>query len=380
MKQVSFIHMADLHLDAPFSSLVDPDKANIRRSELEGCLQKIIERVIAQNIDILIISGDFFEASSVRGTTILTVKNLFSELYRTEIIISPGNHDGLGNNSYYQAIEWGSNVHILEDAQQVLYLEKYNTCIYNLGTTGDVAKDYPLLLGKDIRSDKFNFLVFHGTVDMPFEEENYNSITSKELFSLGMDYVALGHMHCFSRFENGKTIIINPGSPEPMGFDEEGSHGFIQGKIILLEDGQKRVETDFIEAATRHYFNLEININDCKSDDEVIEKVDATGQLKFSPANLYSITLKGFIPKEYNLGIKNVLKAFERCCFFMKIKNQTSIQFEYHKYLEDPGIKGEFVRKLMDIIACETSELRRETLFMALQYGLQAIENGRVDQ
>jgi DNA repair protein SbcD/Mre11 len=372
--------MADLHLDAPFSSLGDTDKANIRRNELQNCLRSIVEKVLTQNVDLLLISGDFFEDNSVKGSTILTAKNLFSELYKTEIIICPGNHDPLNKNSYYKASEWGSNVHILEDSQQVLYLEKYNTCIYNLGTRGDMDKDYPIILNNDISSQRFNILLFHGTVDMPFEEVNYNPITSKEIFSLDMDYVALGHMHCYSEIQSGKTVMINPGCPEPMGFDEEGVHGFIQGRIMFSEGNQKSIETQFVPCAIRHYHNLDVNVNDCASDLEVITKIRSIEQIKFITTDLYSITLKGFIPIDYKLGVKNILEAFEQYCFFMRIKNQTSIQFDYEQYLEDPGIKGEFVRRIMDMQEAETSVQRRETLFMALQYGLQALENGRVDQ
>lgn len=380
MKQLSFIHIADLHLDAPFSSLGDVDKANTRQNELLNCLQSISERIIAQNIQLLIISGDFFEDKWVKGATILAVKNLFSELYQTEIIICPGNHDPLRDNSYYKVSNWGINVHILEDSQQVLYLEKYNTCIYNMGCTGNVKNDYPIILDKKTSSDKFNFLIFHGTVDMPFEEDNYNSITSNEIFSLGMDYVALGHMHCYSQMQNEKTIMINPGSPEPLGFDEEGPHGFIQGKIILSHENQKSIETEFIPIATRHYHNFEVNISECKSDKEVIEKIRSSTHTKVISSDLYSIVLKGFIPKDYTVNIKNILEAFVQNCFYMRIKNQTSIQFDYEKYLEDPGIKGEFVRKIMDMRESETSAKRRETLFIALQYGLQALENGKVEQ
>lgn len=380
MKQVTFIHMADLHLDASFSSLADVNKAELRRKELENCLRRIVEKALYNSIDLLIISGDFFEDSNVKGSTIQTAKNLFSELYKTEVIIIPGNHDPLRENSYYKASEWGNNVHILEDSKQVLYLEKYNACIYNMGVRGEVVKDFSIIQDKDISNERFNILIFHGTVDMPFEEENYNPITSEKIFSLGMDYVALGHMHCFSKTKNGEAVMINPGSPEPMGFDEEGVHGIIQGKIILSENEQKSVETEFVPTATRNYHNIEINVSGCSSDEETIAKIGLDNKVKFYTTDLYSITLKGFIPKEYKLGVKNILEAFAQYCFFIKIKNQTSEQFDFEQYLEDPGIKGEFVRRILDMMDSKCSTERRETLYMSLQYGLQAIENGRVDQ
>ncbi|PYG89023.1 DNA repair exonuclease SbcCD nuclease subunit [Ruminiclostridium sufflavum DSM 19573] len=367
--------MSDLHLDMPFTSLGDTDKANIRKKELFDCLKSIAERIMAQNIDLLIIGGDFFEDKWVKGATISAVKNLFSELYRTEIIICPGNHDPLNEKSYYKAFEWGSNVHILEDSRQVLYLEKYNTCIYNMGTGGNVKNDYPVILDKKLSDEKFNFLVFHGTVDMPFEENNYNSITSKEILSLGMDYVALGHMHCYFVVQNEKTIMINPGSPQPLGFDEEGRHGYIQGKIVASDENTKHAETEFISAASRYYHKLEVNISECISDKAVIDRILA----EITAEDLYSVSLKGFISEEYCMDIKNIAEALYKSCFFIKFKNLTAIQFNYERYLEDPGIKGEFVRRIMDMQKSETTDEERETLFMALQYGLQALENGRVD-
>jgi hypothetical protein len=149
---------------------------------------------------------------------------------------------------------------------------------------------------------------------------------------------------------------------------------------VLSEDNQKSVETEIVPYATRHYHNIDVNIKGCKSDEEVIAKILCDEHLEFCPPDLYSITLKGFVSEEYKISIKNILEAFQQKCFFIRIKNQTSIQFDYEKYLEDPGIKGEFVRRIMDMQEGETLPERRETLFMALQYGLQALENGRVDQ
>lgn len=379
MKQVSFIHTADIHLDAPFSSLGDKEKADIRRQELEDCLKNIIDRVRIQNVDLLIISGDFFEDSHIRGSTIIGVKNLFSELYGTEVIIIPGNHDPLKENSFYHTIGWGENVHILTDSNQVLFLKKCNTCIYNMGAIGNVAGDFSNIKEKDISADTFNILVFHGTIDMPFEESNYNSIGSKDIFELGMDYVALGHMHNYIRFQNSTSLMINPGSPIPMGFDEEGVHGFIQGKIMYTDDNKKLVEADFVPFSSRNYYNIELDVTGCNRNEEIIQKLSTDDNINFSNKDLYSLTLRGFIPKDFTPDIKYLMELLKKKCFYVRIKNETSIQFDYEQYLEDPGIKGEFVRMLMDMQESEDSQDRKEILYMAIQYGLQAMENNRVD-
>ena len=386
MKQVSFLHTADIHLDAPFSSLGDEDKAGKRKNELESCLGRIIQRVQEAGINILIISGDLFEDKHIKGSTILKVKNLFTEIYNTEIVIIPGNHDPLSQNSFYRTTVWGSNVHILEDPEQVLYLEKYNTCIYNLGAKNNVRTDMELIPGTGLAKDRFNILLLHGTVDIPFEEDNYNSITSKELFSLNMDYIALGHMHCYSELKNESTVMVNPGSPEPLGFDEEGEHGYVQGLLSISEDCEKQCDISFIKDAARHYHNIDVNISGCSGDSEVVEKICPAGQMpgmgqfSFKETDFYRITLTGFISKDYSPDLGFIQETLSSRCFYINLRNQTSVKFEYECYLEDPGIKGEFIRRILDLQEAEGSQERRDTLFLAMQYGLQALENERVDE
>ncbi len=379
MKQVTFIHTADIHLDAPFSSLGDKEKADIRIQELESSLESIIDRARIQNINLLIISGDFFEESCIRGSTMIGVRNLLSELYETEVVIIPGNHDPLKENSYYNTLSWSENVHILKDSKQVLFLEKFNTCIYNIGALGRVAEDYKRIREINISNETFNILVFHGTVDMPFEESNYNAIGSKDIFELSMDYVALGHMHNYIRFQNRTSIMINPGSPEPLGFDEEGIHGFVQGKIMFTDDINKFVEATFVPVSGRSYFNIELDITGCKSNEDIIHKLSSDDNMEFSNMNLYSLTLKGFVLKDFTPDIKLIIEYLKNKCFYLRIKNETSIQFDFEQYLEDPGIKGEFVRMLMDMQENEDSQDKKEILSMAIQFGLQAMENNRVD-
>jgi hypothetical protein len=154
-------------------------------------------------------------------------------------------------------------------------------------------------------------------------------------------------------------------------------NGIIQGIIRLSDSNEKSIETSFISTAKRHYHNDEIDITGCDSDNWVISGIQ--NSIKFSQNDLYSITLKGFIPKEYQPGLKNIVNMLASNCFYVKIKNQTAARFEYGEYLEDPGIKGEFVRRIMDLLDNEKSDPKRETLFMALQYGLQAMENGKVE-
>jgi DNA repair exonuclease SbcCD nuclease subunit len=377
MKQVTFIHTSDIHLDMPFSSLGNEEIATQRRQELLDALFSILDVAKLQNVNLLFISGDLFEHDYVKKSTILSIKNKFSELYKTEIIICPGNHDKPVENSYYKSTSWSKNVHIVEDVHTPLFFDELNCCIYSMGVSHSVQNDLSFLSQQKLDNSKFNLLAFHGTVDLPFAEHNYNSISSDCLFSLGMDYIALGHMHNFSHMQRDGMNIINPGSPEPLGFDEEGQHGYIQGRLYISDDKQKCCEWSYINSAKRCYHNVDINITGCGSDYEVQDKINKS--LQPQSGHLYCLTINGFIPKDYNIDIKKLEQRLKTDYYFLKLKNETQEQYDFREYLEDPGIKGEFVRILLDKLESEANQDKRETILLAMQFGLSAIEKGRIE-
>lgn len=104
MTIIKFIHTADIHLDIPLSSLGDNSKAECRREEILHSLYSIVNRAKANNVELLLISGDLYEQGHIKQSTIASVKNMFSELYNTEIVICPGNHDYYTSQSVYQKL------------------------------------------------------------------------------------------------------------------------------------------------------------------------------------------------------------------------------------------------------------------------------------
>ena len=54
---ISFIHCADIHLDAPFSAMGKEDFSTERRKDLKKTFEKIVDMTIEHDVDFLIISG-----------------------------------------------------------------------------------------------------------------------------------------------------------------------------------------------------------------------------------------------------------------------------------------------------------------------------------
>ena len=110
---MKFIHMSDMHFDAPFVTLAGKGNlATERRLEQRNVMKQIVEYVKQNNIPYLFIAGDLYEQEYIKKATIEYINNLFKEIPDTKIFITPGNHDPNIKNSFYQQFKWNENVHI----------------------------------------------------------------------------------------------------------------------------------------------------------------------------------------------------------------------------------------------------------------------------
>ena len=113
---MKFIHMADMHFDAPFTVLNTRSKlGEKRRLEQREAFKRIIEYIENNNIEYLFIAGDLYEDAYIRETTIEYINSLLKKIPNTKIYITPGNHDPYTINSMYSTFRWSTNVEIFKN-------------------------------------------------------------------------------------------------------------------------------------------------------------------------------------------------------------------------------------------------------------------------
>ena len=110
-----FIHIADMHFDAPFTVLSSKNLGDVRRLEQRKVFSKVIEYIKEEKIPFLFISGDLYEHGYVRQSTIEYINDLFKQIPHTHIFIAPGNHDPYLKNSFYNTFDWNNNVYIFNN-------------------------------------------------------------------------------------------------------------------------------------------------------------------------------------------------------------------------------------------------------------------------
>lgn len=319
---MKFVHIADMHFDAPFSTFSEKHSfGKARRIEQRNVFKKIIEYIKENEIPYFFISGDFYEHEFVRQGTIEYINTLFKTIPDTKIFISPGNHDPNLKNSFYNTFNWNNNVTIFNSKLSKISLEEIN--IFGYGFT-DFYSDRVNLSNLEIDKNKLNILIMHGSLDSSDNLElKYNPISHKELEALNFDYVALGHIHKRNYYneefnnENKNNKIIYPGSTMSLGFDELGEHGMIVGDIT-----KESLKLKFVKLDPKTFLEMELNITDTLSEDDLIQEIN---HLTLDENVFYKIILTG--KRKFEVNINNIKKIILQENI-IKIKNKTKPNFE----------------------------------------------------
>ena len=160
---MKFVHIADMHFDAPFSTFSEEQGfGKIRRIEQRNIFEKIISYIKENEIQLFFISGDFYEHEFARQSTIEYINSLFKTIPNTKIFISPGNHDPFLKNSFYNTFNWNKNVTIFTGKLTEINTDDVN--IFGYGFT-DFYSDRVILNGLNLDKNKLNILVMHGSID-----------------------------------------------------------------------------------------------------------------------------------------------------------------------------------------------------------------------
>lgn len=371
MQSIKLLHCADIHLDMPFTSLgSDSEKAGFRRAELRQVFQSIIKLAHDGQVDLLLICGDLFENRCVRKSTISFLCDEFNKIGDIKVVIIPGNHDPDYPGSFYRSHSWPENVHILSGDRSFIEFKEKGLSIFN-------STD-----GKDLLThSNINIFVAHGTLDMNPGSNTFNPLSSEKLETLGFDYIALGHFHNRIESAGRRGLAFNPGSPEPLGFDEEGVHGVFLAEISKTENAASNVKVDFVSLNRRAFKNITVNTAGCDNHEKLMEIISTEIAASGSENDLYNITLKGTVEKGFNVDKKLLEMQLAEKAFFIRLKDETIPDYDFNDIKKEPGLRGLFVRKMLDRIDKATSagdESEKMIALKALYFGMEAIEQGEI--
>lgn len=374
---IKFIHVADLHLDSPFSML-DIQKSEIRRKELRDSFSELIELAEKTQTDLLIISGDLFESDFVTKDTLSLVKKAFEGLTKTKVIIAPGNHDPYSSDGVYKRVKFSDNVYVFASDEMTSFdFPELNCTVYGYAFTSSYKDTSPICGFAPKDPTRINILAAHA--DTTSLVSRYACVKYSDIERSGFDYIALGHIHNSNGITKAKdtdTYYAYSGAFEGRGFDEIGEKGVISA-VIEKADGKLTLDHKFICFSKRLYLKHKLDVTGATGGSSVVSLIEALiAENGYNDRHALEIELEGMLSPSVRIFpqyIKDRIKGL----FSLRIIDSTLPLYDTESLKGDPSIKGAFFEKLAPMLESDNKE-EREIAALALRYGISALSGGEV--
>ena len=266
MPEFSFIHAADLHLDAPFRGLgllpenegFAPQKTLQRASIL--ALERLTDVAIASGADFLLLAGDVYNSADSSLAARLALRDAFIRLEGAGVgvFLAHGNHDPL--QAEQGAVPWPANVHVFgaETACRVAFARGGGApvaLVHGVSHTGpsesrNLAATFKRKSPSLLEPDLFQIGLLHcALAGVSGGHDAYAPCAFADLAEAELDYWALGHVHACRLFDRRGKALPSPmetaerdaqpvrafaaysGSLQGLHVNESGPHGCLHVRV-----------------------------------------------------------------------------------------------------------------------------------------------------
>jgi len=367
-----FLHISDLHLGLKIKGID-------RLKYCKKALLKAINIIKDNNLDAMVIAGDFFENDKIYREDIEFLNEIFELIYPRPVIISPGNHDFLSFNCAYderflnilKLKAWPENVKIFKKPEFSLF-SFGDVNIYGKPCLNRETQAFDK--GVNINPLKINIAVIHASrINFsPQNKEIWHPFEDNDILKSNFDYVALGHYHSYSEISDGSIIkSAYPGSMVPASISEYGKRG---GLIVDIskKDSKAAIEIEFVELSDFSIKTIEILAS------QGIEKIKNIVTSEISESSnpddtLFILKLKGM----GDLSIIHLKELFSEYKILLDTSEFTKFDIEKLKETSQETTIGVFINEMLKLIE-NADNKEKQILEDALIYGLDAFAGKQI--
>jgi DNA repair exonuclease SbcCD nuclease subunit len=301
---VKVFHTADIHIGKVFEQF--GHFGDQLRAQIKNTFRSLAQLALSERAAAILISGDLFDTSSPSPNDI----RFFMETVRAAkpllVFLLPGTwtHDGFLRNHFYR-----SNLFLIDRPENLLVFSGEQPETFRLPADSVSIHGRAVLPESGNPLDgmtpdphtAFNIGMLHAGISLPqlSEDQNEASLTKVQVEQSGMTYLALGHWHAFRRyFDDSKTVVQYPGSPETLQFKDGEQSGFVA--VVTLNNGEAVVE----QRRVGHYRWMEHDV-DCSriaSSASLREKVLALAD----PERILRVTLRGTLANKDPINLEQM--------------------------------------------------------------------------
>lgn len=362
---MKLLHVADVHLDSKLKSHLTPEQTKKRKSELLQTFRNMIDYASQNGIQGILISGDLFDASAkyVSKTAKSTVIDSIYNNHDIEFYYLKGNHDEDSFLSEYDSLP--DNLHTFND-QWTEYRIGRRVMISGAELNG--SNDSALFHSLVLDSKDINIVMLHGQI-CEYGNGQKEEVVLSDLRNRSIDYLALGHVHAYSREQlDSRGIYCYSGCLEARGFDETGEHGF----VVLDINEETGVVTDrFVPFTQRHAYICDVDITgapDTVTAEKMIESAFEEGG--YCSEDMVELCVFGQLDVDSEIIYSHLENVFNGRFFAFKFKKKTTIKVNYDAFALDASLKGEFIR-----LVREAEDVSEDDKGEIIRLGIELLAN-----
>lgn len=274
MKAFSFVHAADLHLDAPFRGIggTEAGLARLLREATFTALDRLVDCCLASGADFLLLAGDVYNSAESSLRARLALRDALERLAQegVGVFLAHGNHDPL--NAEQGAVPWPENVTVFgkgvtsapawrrgeSGAEGAFAAALVHGVSHASAREGqNLAATFKRRPATLMAPELFQIGLLHcALADWSGAHEAYAPCTFGDLAAAEMEYWALGHVHAPKLLDrrgrmlegggpHSGVLAAYAGSLQGLHVNESGPHGCLVGRV----DANGRLTLEAVELA-----------------------------------------------------------------------------------------------------------------------------------
>lgn len=369
-----FVHIADVHLDTPFSSR-SPVVRDRLREATRGAFRAAVDLALKHEVHALLIAGDLFDGDRISFQTERFLVSQLARLTSTgiQVVYATGNHDPGTPGSRSLEIAWPEGVTVVAGAEprRVRVEDRSGAAVGHVTAAGhetaresrDLAAGFPVPDGTVPEVGLLHTQVV-GSVDEDAHHP-YAPSALDRLTGAGYHYWALGHVH-HRQVLSRRPAVHYPGNPQGRTPREDGPRG---GLLVDLSDPDHPSATFHVLGPVR-WARLRVSeLGECRNLDDVVEVVaraweDSPGaRAAGTTETLLQLTLTGGSPLWRMFAERDELEALAQAVagrlgllWVDILPPRTHPVVEVSEHVDRPDVLGETLR-LVDRILRRQEEV-----------------------
>ncbi|SMB82099.1 metallophosphoesterase family protein [Deinococcus hopiensis] len=277
MTSFSFAHVADLHLDTPFSGLasVNEQLAQRLRDASLDAWDRVVQACVDRQVAFLVIAGDIYDSDTASVRAQLRFLRGLERLSQAGIqsFIVHGNHDP--NGGRWSAVDtWPGGVTVFS-TRDVEHAEvrRGSELLAVVSGMSFPERHVQENLARRFRrtpGDAYHVAVLHCNVDGDASHGVYAPCTLEDLRESRYDYWALGHIHARRVLQESGPTVVYPGNTQARHPNETGAKGFA---VVEVAGGDIRL--DWVDTDSWRFQTLECPVDGLTSLSQLGERLSS---------------------------------------------------------------------------------------------------------